>query len=97
MTRYLTILFVLSSILIAELTEKLPEGSLLHLSINMNGGQRLLLNDDSLWEIDPEDVEISRLWLSPFPLQINLGGSDLYPYLIINIRSQKQVKAKPVY
>ncbi len=73
----------------------LPEGALLHLEINMNGGQRLLLNDNSAWDVDPEDLEISRLWISPFPLQITLGGSDLYPYLIINTQSQKQVKAKP--
>lgn len=76
-------------------SEILPEGSLLHLEINMKGGHRLLLNDHSAWDIDPEDLEISRLWLSPFPLKITLGGSDLYPYLIINMQSQKKVKAKP--
>lgn len=73
----------------------LPEGSILHLVINMDGGQRLLLNDDSLWDIDPEDVEISSLWLSPFPMKISSSGSILYPYLLTNIQSQKKVKAKP--
>ncbi|MBS0628239.1 MAG: hypothetical protein JSS09_08520 [Verrucomicrobia bacterium] len=73
----------------------LPEGSILHLVINMNGGQRLLLNDDSLWDIDPEDIEISRLWLSPFPMKISNSRSSLYPYFITNIQSQKKVKARP--
>ncbi len=76
-------------------SKSLPEGSILHLDINMNGGQRLLLNDASLWDVDPEDLEISRLWLSPFPMQITLGGSDLYPYLIINTQSQEKIKVKP--
>lgn len=73
------------------------EGSILHVTVNMSGGKKLLLNDDSLWDIDPEDLEISRLWLSPFPMEITLGGSDLYPYLIINISSQKKVRAKPSF
>lgn len=73
----------------------IQEGSILHITVNMSGGKKLLLNDDSLWDIDPEDLEISRLWLSPFPMKITLGGSDLYPYLIINISSQKKVRAKP--
>ena len=76
-------------------SNSLPEGSILHLDINMNGGQRLLLNDASLWDVDPEDLEISRLWLSPFPMQITLGGSDLYPYLIINTQSHEKIKVKP--
>ncbi|MES2200550.1 MAG: hypothetical protein V4489_10355 [Chlamydiota bacterium] len=73
----------------------LPVGALLHLEINMNGGERLFLNDNSVWDVNPEDLEISRLWLSPFPMKITLGGSDLYPYLIINVRSQEKIKVKP--
>jgi hypothetical protein len=75
--------------------EPLPRGSVLHLDINMKGGHRLLLNDSSVWDVDPEDIEISRLWLSPFPMEITKGGSSLYPYLIINIQSQEKIKAKP--
>ena len=78
-------------------SKDIEEGSILHVTINMSGGKKLLLNDNSLWDIDPEDLEISRLWLSPFPMEITLGGSDLYPYLIINISSQKKVKAKPSF
>ena len=78
-------------------SEPLPQGAFLHLIVNMNGGQKLVLNDNSIWEIDPEDREISSLWLSPFPLEVTHEGSDLYPYLITNSQSHNKVKARPYF
>ncbi len=66
----------------------------LYLSININSGKELILDDNSKWEIDPADQTISSLWLSPFPLTISFSDSDEYPYILTNKLSQAQVKAK---
>ncbi len=93
----LTSIFIFFLCSAARFSTPLPEGALLHLIINMESGTKLLLTDDSIWEVAPEDREISRLWLSPFPLKITRGESDLYPYLITNMQSGKKVKARPYF
>jgi hypothetical protein len=72
-------------------------GNKLFLSINVNRGKELILDDNSRWEIDPEDQCISCLWLSPFPLTISFSESDEYPYILTNGLSKMQVKAKAVF
>lgn len=77
-------------------SKALEVGCLLHVQANMEGGKKLLLTDDSLWEVDPNDLFISSLWLSPFHLEISWEGSDPYPYLLINTQSQKKVRARRI-
>jgi len=72
----------------------LEEGSILHLEINMHAGHKLVLNDESVWEVDPADVGVSGLWLSPFPVKVTFQGEGPYPYSITNMQSEKTVKAK---
>ena len=49
----------------------------LYISENMDNGARLQLSDGSLYEISPDDTEISAGWLLPFPLKIEKTEDQL--------------------
>jgi hypothetical protein len=70
------------------------ESSPLSLAINIHGGKRLQLSDNSIWEIDPDDVKISSGWITPISIKISSGKNPKYPYLIINATSGVSVKAR---
>lgn len=67
----------------------------LSLSINIDHGQKLQLSDNSLWEIAPNDVQTSAVWITPFPVKITPSGDLDYPCLIVNLNSGASVKARP--
>lgn len=93
---FFPILSFFSLIQSEAISRPLEVGCMLHVQANIEGGKKLLLTDDSLWEVDPKDLYISSLWLSPFQMEISWEGSDPYPYLLINIQSQKQVRARRI-
>lgn len=66
----------------------------LSLSINIDNGQKLQLSDDSIWEVYPQDVDISAVWITPFPLQIEKSTNPTYPFLLKNTRTQMSVRAR---
>jgi hypothetical protein len=68
----------------------------LSLSINIDNGQKLELSDNSLWEIAPNDVQTSAVWITPFPVKITSSGDPDYPCLIVNLNSGASVKARPI-
>jgi hypothetical protein len=68
----------------------------LSLSVNSQGGRVLILSDGSKWEVDPDDVHISSIWLTPFPLEIAPSHSEKYPNILINLTSKEQVHVKQI-
>ncbi|MGL4539854.1 MAG: hypothetical protein ACRCU0_02620 [Candidatus Rhabdochlamydia sp.] len=66
----------------------------LSLSINIDNGQKLQLSDNSIWEVHPQDVDISAVWITPFPLQIEKSTNPTYPFLLKNTRTQMSVRAR---
>ena len=66
----------------------------LSLSINIDNGQKLQLSDGSIWEVHPQDVDISAVWITPFPLQIEKSTNPMYPFLLKNTRTQMSVRAR---
>ena len=74
---------------------KAPETEL-SLSINIDKGQKLQLSDNSLWEISPDDVSTSSVWLTPVPIKITPSGDLNYPCLIIDQNSGISVKARRI-
>lgn len=89
-------LYTLHMLLLFSPIQKLEPGTLLHVEINLMGGRKLILNDGSTWEIDPLDLPISALWLSPAPLEVIRSASDTYPYFLVDVRTNLKVKAKPL-
>ena len=39
----------------------------LFVSINIDGGKNIQLNDNSIWDVDPDDYLLSEAWLSSIP------------------------------
>ena len=67
----------------------------LSLSENIQGGKILKLTDGSMWEVDPNDVSISRIWLLPFPVKIEEDHSNVeFPYKFINLTTGSSVNVK---
>jgi hypothetical protein len=79
----------------AILEEDLHPTAILYLSFNLNGGNELILSDGSHWVVDPEDVEICKFWLSPFPITIIQTRSEAFPQALLNTLSHEQVKVIP--
>ena len=89
-------LFAVATLLLLSSFGEAYSHKKLHLSMNIERGKELILDDNSRWEVDPEDHEISSSWISPFPLVITYGSSDEFPYVITNTLSQAVVKARPL-
>jgi len=68
----------------------------LSISLNINGGKRLLLSDHTLYEVAPSDVATASAWLSPSLIQIVPSGDPNYPDKLINTDTGVGVKAKKV-
>ena len=66
------------------------------LSINIEGGRKLQLSDGTIWEVDPNDVVQSSVWITPFPIRIVPSDSTDYPFLLVNKTSGVSVKARKV-
>lgn len=66
------------------------------LSINIEGGRKLQLSDGTMWEVDPNDVVQSSVWITPFPIRIVPSDSTDYPFLLVNKTSGVSVKARKV-
>jgi hypothetical protein len=77
-------------------TKEHSSQSELSLSLNINNGQKIELSDNSLWEIAPNDVSISAVWITPFPVKITPSGDPDYPCLIVNLNSGVSIKARQI-
>jgi hypothetical protein len=76
--------------------EQTAQPAELSLSINMDNGKKLLLSDNSLWEISPADVTTSSVWITPFPVKLTPSADPDYPCLIVNLNSGISVKARQI-
>jgi len=87
-------LFFALCLLFCRIGIPLEHNAILHLELNALHGKRIVLNDQSIWEIHPNDLSISQLWLFPAPLQISLQGEEPYPYIMTNLQSHTQIRAR---
>lgn len=79
---------------ISKVEDKKPSVPEISLSININNGQKLILSDNSVWEIDPKDVDIASVWITPFPVKISPSHDTDYPVLLTNTSTGVSVKAR---
>ena len=68
----------------------------LTLSVNSQNGQQLLLSDGSRWQIHPQDVKISSIWLTPITVGLKRGTDPNFPYIITNLSTNQSVRAKQI-
>lgn len=66
----------------------------LYLSENFDNGKSIRLTDDSVFEVNPEDIQYSALWITPFPIQTVPSGNPNYPVKIINLNTGSSITAR---
>lgn len=59
----------------------------------VDGGNIIILEDGSVWEVSPIDRIHSMLWL-PVSNVVIVNHSGIYPYLIVNLSDKRAVEAK---
>ena len=64
------------------------------ISLNLSGGKFIQLQDGTLYEIAPTDIEISSLWLTPVPITVSQSNNTTYPFILKNTQNNTQVSAK---
>lgn len=77
-------------------TDTQPDSIERYLSENIQGGRVLRLSDNTMWEVNPDDVTISRIWLFPFPVKIEPDEvtNPAYPYKFTNLRTGTVIHVK---
>lgn len=73
---------------------KAPPPKQLSLSENFDNGKSIRLNDGSVYEVNPDDIQYSALWITPFPIQITTSGNADYPLKITNTLTGTSIAAK---
>lgn len=59
-------------------------------------GKFVQLSDQSLYEISPDDIPKTAVWLLPFPIALKASGNADYPVLLVNQNTGESVKGKKV-
>jgi len=68
----------------------------LTLSVNVQNGQQIILSDGTRWQIHPQDVKTSSVWLTPVPIMVMPGSDPSYPYVLTNQSTNQSVRAKQI-
>lgn len=63
---------------------------------NLHGGRFLKLNNGTIWEVAPQDLQITEIWIFPFPLNLEKSNNPTYPYYLVNLRSKTKVLVRPL-
>lgn len=61
----------------------------------MDNGNMVILEDESIWEIQATDAPVVAKWPNATPISVGVGKGD-YPYQLIDIGGNKAVQAKLV-
>jgi len=59
-------------------------------------GNFVKLDDDTNWQIFPEDTPISSGWLTPSPIKVEYSGEGDYPYTLTNTITESTVRARKI-
>ena len=64
-----------------------------YIDANYNGGSMIVLEDGSMWEIDPVDQMISASWLFNAVITVRSTNGGKYDYVLSNSDDGKDVHA----
>lgn len=73
---------------------KLPEGETLQMSLNLLEGRFLQLSDNSVWKVNPDDVDIASSWLTPAEIEISKSENKDYPCKLSNQLTRSSIRAR---
>lgn len=66
------------------------------LSVNSHNGKILTLSDGSSWEVAPQDLNISEVWVVPSPFAVEKSANASFPYYLVNKDTGSKVLVRPI-
>jgi hypothetical protein len=66
----------------------------LFVSINIDNGRKIQLNDNSIWDVDPRDTATSEAWLASIPIKIVPSEDPDFPFLLVNRNTGVSIRVK---
>jgi hypothetical protein len=66
----------------------------LFVSINIDSGKKIQLNDNSIWDVDPRDYPLSEAWLASIPVKIVPSLDPDFPCLLVNRNTGVSIRVK---
>lgn len=64
------------------------------ISINIDNGAKLILSDNTVWEVAPDDQVLASSWLSAIPVKLSPSSSNEYPFFLTNLNTNTSIKVK---
>ena len=77
-----------------EMQAKVNYNHVLTVSINIGSGEKIVLSDNSVWEVAPEDQELASSWLGSNTVEITPSDNKVFPFLMTNVRTRDAIKVK---
>ena len=68
----------------------------LTLEENLHNGRIIKLSDGSSWEVAPQDLHISEIWVLPITIEVEKSDHPVYPYYLVNKTSGTRVLVRTV-
>ncbi len=66
----------------------------LYLSYNLQNGTLLRLSAGSDWQINPQDDNVTSMWITPIEIAVIPTTDPDYPYTLKNVQTGEKVRAK---
>ena len=62
----------------------------------IDGGKIIILDDDSKWLVEPDDINYTGGWLGPAPVRVKKDGapSEIFNYSMTNTWTKKTVRVR---
>jgi len=67
------------------------------LAENYHGGRVLQLSDGTIWEVAPEDVNYTGLWIMPFRVALGQSDNPIYPQTLTDLTTGTTVRVRQIY
>lgn len=77
-----------------EMQAKVNYNTILTVSLNIGDGKKIMLSDNTVWEVAPEDQTLASSWLGSNPVEITPSDNEAFPFLMTNIRNRSSIKVK---
>jgi hypothetical protein len=71
-----------------------PASPVVSVSQNFDGGKKISLTDGTMYEIAPEDLLITSLWITPVPIVVSSSNRTDYPLNLTNQNTGESVRAR---
>ena len=70
------------------------KNNVISVSMVLHNGQFLELTDNSIWQINPQDVPTAKGWILPSEIVVSENANKNYPYTLTNSLTNDSIKAK---